>query len=270
MKKIILILSFFIFSQKGFSQVNCYIYPEGSGERKACELCDEAIKHKQGSKESQLLFDKAIAIGPKFDWAYYEKSVPYFKRGFLIEGLKILDKAIKLNPRDYLCYRAYWCWQYKNYDLCIKDLETYYAMPRAYIQFTPGGEKDMRIILGLAYAKTGNYTKGIKTMLTCINSYKSLEEAGLADYYSLGMLYVMNKQYDEAINTFEKQIIVNKYLAETYYYLGLAYKAKSKTTEANKQFKKALLQFKANNRYLNINAGFRVYLADIEKELNIK
>ena len=49
---------------------------------------------KQGSKESQLLFDKAISMGPKYAYAYYQKSVPYFKRGLFAEGLSLITKAI--------------------------------------------------------------------------------------------------------------------------------------------------------------------------------
>ena len=172
------------FSLSSLAQPNCHIYPEGSGERKACELSYKAIEYAQGSKESQLLFDQAIAIGPKFAWAYYEKSVPYFKRGFLYEGLQILNKAIELEPKEYLCYRAYWHWQYQNYKLCIQDLETYYSLPRAYIQFTPGGDKDMRIILGLAYAKHGDFKKGIRTIQNCMDSYDYESDIGLTDYHS--------------------------------------------------------------------------------------
>ena len=268
MKIVLLLISFTFCFQTVYGQVNCYIYPENSGERKACELCDEAIKHPQGSNESQLLFDKAIAIGPKFDWAYYQKSVPYFKRGFLIEGLQILNEAIKLNPLEYLCYRAYWYWQYRNYELCIKDLETYYSMPKAYIQFTPGGEKDMRIILGLAYAKMGDYTKSIKTIKDCFATYNDLDDFGLADYHSLGVIYLKNKQYDEAIKVLKKQLTINKDIVDTYYYLGLANKEKSNKSEAKKQFNNALIKLKDKNRYYNTNAGYNVYESDIQAEID--
>lgn len=266
--KIITCLIFFTMSSTfSYSQVNCYIFPEGSSERLACELCDEAIKQIQGSKESQQIFDKAIAIGPNFAWAYYEKSVPYLKRGFLLEGLNILNNAVKLKPLDYLCYRAYWYWQYRNYELCIQDLEVYYKQPKAYTQFTPGGEKDMRIILGLAYAKTGNYSKGIKTITECLKNYDSEDDFGFADYHSLGMLYVKNQQYDEAIATLNKQLLINKDLAGTYYYLGLAYLGKYNKTEAKNQFEKAILKLNDAGRYYNANAGFNVYLSDVEDAL---
>ena len=267
MRIVFIIVLLFVFNSYSYAQVNCYIFPEGSGERKACEICDKAITFPQGSRASQQLFDDAIAIGPKFDWAYYEKSVPYFKRGFILEGLSLLNKAIALKPLDYLCYRAYWYWQYKNYDLCIKDLETYYAMPKAYLQLTPGGEKDMRIILGLAYAKTGNFTKGINIINTCLKSYASEDDIGLADYYTLGMLYVMNEEYYSAIESLDKQLLINEDLAETYYYLGLAYKGLSNTGKSKMYFKKALLKFEDYYRYYNVNAGFKVYKSDIEKEL---
>lgn len=258
----------FMASSFCFSQVNCFIFLEGSPERQACELCDEAIKHPQGSKASQLLFDKAIAVGPKFAWAYYEKSVPYFKRGFLLEGLEILNEAIRLKPLEYLCYRAYWYWQYRNYKLCIQDLETYYSMPKAFIQFTPGGEKDMRIILGLAYAKTGDYKKGIETIKTCINSYDSEDDFGFADYNSLAILYVKNKQYGEAIDAIQKQLLINKDIADSYYYLGLAYLGIQNKTEARKQFENAILKLNDTNRYFNTNAGFMVHESDVVEALN--
>ena len=263
----ILIMLLIISNFYSHSQMNCLIYPEESGERKACLLSYKAIEYKQGSKESQLLFDSAIAVGPKFPWAYYEKSVPYFKRGFLIEGLQILNKAIALDSVGYLWYRASWYFDYKNYELCIKDLETYYALPNSYQQSTPGGEKDMRIILGLAYAKTGNYKKGIETIESCIKSYKKEYEIGFADYHSLGILYLHNEQLDKAIEAFQKQLSIYENFADTYYFLGLAYKKKGMIEESSIQFNTALTKFSMVDNYRNPNAGFRVYLSDIEEEL---
>jgi len=265
--KVILTILLLGFSISFYSQGNCLIYPEGSGERKACELSYKAIEETQGSKESQLIFDAAIAAGSKYAWAYYEKSVPYLKRGFLHEGLQILNEAVKLEPLNYLPYRAYWYWQYRNYSLCIQDLKEYYSLPKAYIQFTPGGEKDMRIILGLAYAKMNNYEKAIQTIENCINSYKSEDDFGLADYHTLGIIYLHSKQYDKAIVAFEKQFTIYDKIADSYFFLGLAYKGKSDFEKANINFNKALLVFEDNTRYSNPNSGFRVYKSDVEREI---
>ena len=248
-----------------FSQDNCLAFPEGSTKRKACELSHDALEYAQGSKESQMLFDAAIAVEPKYAWAYYEKSVPYFKRGFLYEGLQILNEAIKLEPLNYLCYRASWSWQYKNYDLCIRDLEKYYAMPNTYMQFTPGGEMNMKVILGLAYAKNNNYEKAIKITEDYMSIQKP-EHIGFSDYHTLGLLYVYNKQYDKAIEVFEKQFAIIDNIADSYYFLGLAYKGKSNFEEAEVQFNKALLLLKDKGRHRVFN-GFSVNEFDVKKEM---
>jgi len=266
--KIIIKTLFFLFSALIFSQENCFIYPEKSPERKACELCDKAITYQQGSKESQLIFDEAIATAPNFAWSYYQKAVPFLKRGFLYEGLEILNNAVELKPLEYLCYRAYWYWQYQNHNLCIKDLETYYALPKAYLQFTPGGEKDMRLILGLAYAKQNNYKKAIKTIEDCIATYKTEDDIGLSDYHTLAILYIKIKNYNKAIETMNMQFTVNKDIPDSYYYLGLAYKGKLNFKEAKIQFNKALLKFQEDNYYSNPNAGFKAYKIDVETEIN--
>ena len=268
MKKISILLVL-IYNITAYSQGNCLIFPKESGERKACELSYKAIEYSQGSKESQLIFDKAISVGPKYAWAYYEKSVPYFKRGFLYEGLQILNKAIELEPVEYLCYRASWYWQYKNYDLCIQDLERYYALPNAYMQFTPGGEMNMRIILALAYAKKKNYEKAIETIVNYMNLPEFKKFIGFSDYHVLGLLYVLNKQYDKAIEVFKKQFTVINTIADTYYYLGLAYQGKEDTKEATLQFNKALELFSDEYRH-RINIGFSVNKSDVKKKLKNK
>lgn len=265
--KIIYTLLLIVISHFTYGQVNCFIYPEGSNERKACELSYKAIEYSQGSRESQMIFDESIAISPKFDWSYYEKSVPYFKRGFLHEGIQILNKAIDLKPEQYLWYRAYWFWQYRNYKLCIDDLERYYKLPRAFkYQTTPGGEKDMRIILGLAYAKIGNLKKGAETIENCIKSYESESDIGFTDYHTLGILYLKNKDYQKAVDTLKKQLRILEF-AESYYFLGLAHKKLNKLADAKNHLKKALELFEGDNRYKVPNAGYRVYKYDVEEEI---
>lgn len=265
--KIILLVSFLFLCNYTLAQPNCIMYPQGSGERKACELSLGMEGYQQGSKEKQQLLDSIISIGSKYAWAYYQKSVPYFKRGFLYEGLQILNKAIELEPIKYLCYRAYWYWQYQNYELCIRDLETYYAMPKSYMQFTPGGEKDMKIILALSYAKLGNYEEGILILTKLLKGYKDETDIGLSDYHTLGMLLVMDKQYEKSITALKKQLAIYENIADTYYYLGLAYKGIADKNEAITQFKNALLSFNSGNSYRNINAGFEVYVSDVEQEI---
>lgn len=249
-----------------FGQGNCNIYPEGSGEREACLLSHKSIEFQQGSKESQMLFDEAISIGPNYAWAYYQKSVPYLKRGFLTEGLSILNKAVVLQPLDYLSYRAYWYWQYKNYELCVKDLKIYYSLPKAYIQFTPGGEKNMKNILALAYAKINNYDEAIKILEEHINEYKSIKDVDLTDYHTLGVLYYQTDQFKKSIIALNKQLSIIE-MSDTYYFLGMAYSQDDNHAKAIEYLTMAIQNYNTPNKYVNSNAGFPVYLSDIKKSL---
>ncbi|MBC8754318.1 tetratricopeptide repeat protein [Kordia sp. YSTF-M3] len=251
-----------------YSQGNCLIYPEGSNERKACELAHQRENLKQGSRESQIMFDSILKINPNYAWAYMEKSVAYLKRGLITEGLRLLDKAVELEPRYNLTYRAYWHFQNRNYKLCIKDLERFYALPNAFIyEMTPGGDKDMRILLGMSYAKLGNYEKGIETIENCLKSYKREEDFGLTDYHTLGMLYVKNKQYKKALEIFDKQLKITEDYPDSYYYIGLAYKALNKPEKAKVNFQKAKDKFLDGYHIRNGYLCYKVYYLDVTNEL---
>jgi len=152
------------------SQGNCLLYEEGSGERTACELSYLAIEHRQGSLKSQKFFDQAIKIGPKYAYAYYQKSVPFFKRGRLAEGIKLLNKAIELEPQNYLHYRAYYYFYSRSYDLCIKDLEELYSIHKATYVTTPGGELEMRLLLATCHGLLGNVDAGIEWLHKLMNN----------------------------------------------------------------------------------------------------
>lgn len=219
------------------AQGNCATFPEGSKERKACEYGHKAIEYKQGSRASQLLFDSALALNPNYAWAYYEKSVPYLKRGYLIKGMSLLNKAVELEPLAYLCYRAYWFFQHQSHAAAISDLERYYLLEGAYQQNTPGGALDMRIILGLAYARQGDHLKAITLVNQVIASYASEDHAGPYDFHTLGVLYLRNQHYAEAKAALLKSIVRNEQFADGYYYLALIAEAEG--------------QFQASKGYLN-------------------
>src|SRR4051812_11845421 len=123
MKKLLFVLV--TISQQTCSQPNCNVYKLENNPScyEACLIATEA-EAGQGSKASQLQFDKAIELCPGFDYAYFEKSVPYLKRGDFISWKKLIDKAVELNPTGYLAYRG-WCrYQFvRDYRGAIADLE---------------------------------------------------------------------------------------------------------------------------------------------------
>lgn len=270
--KYIIIIVLLLFCNNSFlsSQGNCLIYDENSGERIACELSYRAIEYKQGSKESQLLFEKAIELGPDYAWAYYQKSVPYFKRGLLAEGVGLINKAIDIEPHNYLDYRAYWYFYNRSYPYCIKDLEELYSVHQTSYASTPGGEMEMRLLLAMAHAQSGDVDKGIYWAKNLQESYEDgTVLKGRFDHHVLGMLYFMNDQLDLAQDEFNQQIVFDEHFADAYYYQGLIQEKQSNPDLAKAYFQKALDKInRKNGGYSsNIFEGFNVFETDIKKEL---
>ena len=267
----LLFISLFLYSKALTGQGNCLVYPEDSGERIACELSYRALEYPQGSKESQILFDAAIRIGPKYAWAYYEKSVPFFKRGLLAEGVSLINKAIELEPRQYLYYRAYWYFYNRSYEHCIQDLEALYTIHQAAYTSTPGGELEMRLILGMAYAQTGDLSKGIHWIQNLMDSYEAQPSLkGFYDHFCLGVLYYQNGQYELAQAEFEKQLKVDANFADTYYYLGLVQEKASQSAQAKTYYQQALERFQGQHGGYSVNlfTEFNTSLEDVQKVLN--
>ena len=229
------------------AQGNCLIYPENSDSRRACETGYQATEFKQGSRESQLLFDSALVLNPYYAWAYYEKSVPYFKRGLLQEGIQLLNTAVELAPLDYLTYRATWYFQHESYGWCRRDLERFYAMEGAYLSYTMGGGLDMRILLGITYAKMGENEKALETVLFAIDDYPTLDFMGIYDYHTLGILYYLNGDYGAAQETLKKSIELNGEFADTYYYLALVEEEMGNAIASKQRLEEAMNRFEGRD-----------------------
>ena len=267
--KITVVTAIFVMNDLS-GQGNCLVYPAESDERIACELSYRALEYTQGCHDSQVLFDKAIEIAPNYAWAYYEKSVPFFKRGLVAEGVSLINEAIDLEPKNYLYYRAYWYFYNRSYALCIRDLEELYVTHKKSYTTTPGGEMEMRLILAMAYAQTGNVSKGIDWIQQLMESYKDLPHLkGLYDHYCLGVLYYHDAMYTAAIAEFQKQILFNPHFADSYYWMGLISEKRGQESEAEGYFREALVKMKSRDEGYSINIfdGFNVFKEDVEQLL---
>ncbi|GAB5526245.1 MAG: hypothetical protein Roseis2KO_41170 [Roseivirga sp.] len=238
-----LVLVLTVFGHKLSAQGNCEAMEEGSKEQRACHYGTRAIQFKQGSRESLLLFDSAISVNPDYAWAYYEKSITFLKRGHLTQGMQLLNKAVELDPLSYLTYRAYWFFQHRSFAYSLADLERYYAQEGAYQINTPGGALDMRIVLGITHAHTGDVPKAIELVKAVIASYPYEDYAGPYDFHTLGVLYLQNGQYAEAKSSLLKSVKRNEQFADTYYYLALIAEASGGREEAIGYLDEALLRY---------------------------
>jgi len=184
------------------AQVNCNAI-EGEDCKKACELYNWA-SDRQGSRESQEAFDKAIGLCPTFSNAYMEKAVPYLKNGDFITWKLLIDKAVALDPKMHLGYRG-WCrFQFlRDYTGTIHDLEEFKKYYPEDLGRSLNGDYNLEIIRALSYSALGEKDKAvhlIENLLASKNYFK-----GLFDHYQLGVTYFELGRYDKALENFEKQ-----------------------------------------------------------------
>jgi tetratricopeptide (TPR) repeat protein len=258
-------------SFKSVSQPNCDIYKWNGDENcyKACIEATEANNYPQGSAQSQYQFDKAIELCPNFDYAYFEKAVPYLKRGDFITWKLLIDKAVELNPHQRLGYRG-WCrYQFLgDFEGAIEDIEKLESLVNYDIGYCQNGDYHLIIAKALCYKGLGIKNKAINLIEDQLKKgdYSPLPY----DYLHLGVLKLESGDFQGAIEALQKQNDINNYLAETYYYLALAYKAQPSFEDYQSNLNKAkdlyLKGYRRSDPYTE--PMDKIYLTDIENEIN--
>jgi len=265
MKNILsLILTISYFSIYG--QPNCEIYKSVDNQNcyNACKLAIQASDD-QGSKESQIQFDDALTLCPNFDWAYFEKSVPYVKRGEFLNWISLIDQAVKINPIAHLGYRG-WCkYQFlRDYKGALDDL-TQLSKFQKNIGYSQNGNYHLDIVKALCYKGLGNNTEAINIIENTMSNTNY--SVGFYDYLHLGVAYLMEKDYDKAKIILERQIEKHDYLAETYFYLALICKHKNQMTKYKDYLQKAKEKYLKGERLKDPYTipMDKVYLQEIEE-----
>ena len=266
--KIVCAVILFCLTTYCYSQPNCSVFKEDKSRYQACLVATEAAGLEQGSKQSQLLFEKAIELCPTFDYAYMEKSVPFLKRGDLITWKKLIDQAVELNPLGHLGYRG-WCrFQFlRDYEGAINDIEKLDSLTRFDIGYSQNGDYHLNVARALCYKSIGKPQKAIEII------ERQLSEKGYSpmtyDYFHLGVLNMEIGNTERAIEYLKKSISFNNYLAEPYYYLGLIQKKKGEKKDFVSNMEKArayyLKGYKRFDPYTN--PIDKIYLSDIEDQL---
>ena len=248
MKKILLILLFFPFIM--YSQVNCmaYLYKGDTANYKACILVEkiDSLHPDQFSRGFHEIYDEALKISLNFDYAYRKKSTAYLKSGDFITWKKLIDKAVELNWRSNLGYRG-WCrYQFfRDYEGAIKDIELLDSLVKYDIGYSQNGHYHLNFAKGICYSAIAQKQKAIEVFNQQLNS--SNYEAGLYDYFQLGVTYFEVKDYSNALLCFEKQARINP-LADNEYFRGKTYKVLKNMTEYEKSKELALRLFKENKK----------------------
>lgn len=237
---------FFVFAQPN---CNAYLYAGDTLQYKACNLIEKADKYYQFQREFQEVFDEAIQIAPNFAYAYREKSTAYLKSGDFLTWKKLIDKAVELDYVQNLPYRA-WCrYQFfKDYKGAITDIEKLDSLANYDIGYSINGDYHLNIVKGICFSALNQKKKAIKIFEAQLNIKEY--NAGLYDYYQLGVTYFEVKDYKNALKSFQKQTVRND-IAENAYYKSKIYKILKKDADYKKNKEIALKLYAENKKLLD-------------------
>lgn len=206
------------------AQVNCNSV-EGENCKKACEILNNDSST-QGSQQSQENFAKVIALCPGFSHAYMEKSIPYLKRGDFVSWKKLIDKAVELDPANQLGYRG-WCrFQFlRDYEGAIEDFNKLEKYRPGNLGYSQNGNYNLYVAKAICFSALNQKEKAVEILE---NLFKTkYYNAGLFDYYQLGVTYFETGNHDKALENFEKQSKVYDF-AENIYFKSKVSKIRNK------------------------------------------
>jgi tetratricopeptide (TPR) repeat protein len=270
MKRFLFLILVLFTESELYTQPNCNIY-KWKGDTLcylACIESENADSFAQGSRNSQDRFNKSIQLCPSFAYSYFEKSVPYLKRGDFISWKLLIDKAVLLSPKEYLGYRG-WCrFQFiRDYKGAIQDIDSLSKVTTYDIGYSINGDYHLSIARALCYKGLGDFKKAIGLIESQLKSKNY--SAGFYDYLHLGVLKLQTGDYKGAIKALKKELKIYNYMAETYYYLAVAHKKIGN----KKEFKKNIILAKSyylegKKRTDPYTEPFdKIYLGDIELEI---
>lgn len=236
----------------------------------------DAIQFRQGSTAFQNGIADAIKINPKYDEAVNELSVAYLKRGLPHKWKPQFDKAVKLNPKEWIPWRGYlYLWFYRDYKKAIADFDTSDTLTPNFIDAPQGHSVDYW--RGIAYLGLKDHTESIRYFDKYIA--KEIEESGedwveVTAFLYKGVAYYEIGKYDKALVAFNKQLQYSRNLsADAKYYKALIFKDQKKNEAAKTTLDSAIEDF--NSGYFNSRAYVetlrQIYRQDLENlkiELN--
>lgn len=263
-----LIILIVVFVCSSFGPPNCTLYKDDQVCFLACQEAEKAIMHGQGSRLSQQHFDSSISHCPTFAYSYYEKSVPYAKRGLVSQWKEMIDQAVTHKPSEYLGIRGWYHFYFMhNYEYAIRDIEALDSLVNYDIGFTGDGVYHLNVLKAICYRELGQYQKAIDIMEEMYA--KEGYAFGLYDYLHLGVAYLKNGQVEKALAALEQQKQHND-VSEVYYYQAMAM-TKDKNEELYYETVEKALAYYNRKQYMH-NAyrqlPDRIYRQDIVDLLN--
>jgi len=208
----------------------------------------------------QIYIDSALAIIPDDDFLWSEKAMPYFKCRKYEVGLTYLDNAVLLNPKQQLDYRAFikcvFCKTYKDAIIDFKNAGKLNG------NFTTK-EHPYSFYIGLSYLSLNQFDSA-KTYFDSTVATETLiagpSTIHFMDWFYLGITCYEKKDYQQAINYFDKALTRYNHFSEAEFYKAIClHKLHTNKDTVDRLFDEAYADFKKGYSFTEDNCVYEKY-----------
>lgn len=214
---------------------------------------DQQKNNYPGSRQSQYYLTKSLNADPTFTRALLETALPHLQKGEFAIGFKYLNKAVELEPLEYLGYRGCAKLYYlHDSDGALKDLVELDSMTPNFTD-APWG-RDIYYTMGIAEKRRGNLVEALRLFDYSISNTTKQKGEDWVDvkvFLYRGIVKLELKDYSGAIADFDRGIFYFDKFMEAYYYKGRALLAIGDLNAACMNFEKAKSCFEAGYSYAN-------------------
>lgn len=205
---------------------------------------DEVRKFSIFSQDYQAEIDKIIQDYPNSAYLWQQKAMPLFKQGKYEIAMPILDKAVELNPKSYMDYRAFMkCIFSKNYSDAIKDFESAKMISgNSYVM-----DHTYNFYIALCHLQRSEFAKAeyiLETDMKTLIAEKREVELHFLDAFYLGIAKYELKKYEEATTHFDRALKVYSEFSDAEYYKALCLNKLNRKEEASSLLRKAVADYK--------------------------
>jgi len=225
----------------------------------------------QGLFISQKLFDILVFQYPDYSDVFFEKSIPFNKRGNYAEGFKSLNKAVDIDPKLHLGYRGWLkLHKLKDYKGCLDDLRRLDSLTPNHTD-APWGD-NIHYVMGLSYKGLRKHKLALIEFNKSIHSEKDSSWVNPYVFLHKGIIHYREGSFEKALKNFEAYRKVNygSLTSEYCFWKGSTY-GKLNNTDSSlvllKKSKELYNQgYKQKDTYNEIQD--ELYLSDIERAIN--
>lgn len=220
----------------------------------------------QGVGFSQSMFAILNWQHPDYSDAFFERSVPFNKRGEYYTGFYYLNKAVDLEPKKHLGYRGYMKLRFlRDFKGALKDLDRLDSLTPKVVD-APWGE-NIDFLRGECHYGLGSYAKALEYFNLSVEhqgadwaDIQTIVYQGLCNY-ELGNYANAKASFEDALSQYDKTPEAHLGLGKTLLQMGDTMNARNALNTA-----KVNIAFKRDDPYKEFLN--EIYLGDIQKLLD--